>query len=68
MQESATIVFEDGVSTVCERHDCSSDPTHAFVVKGERGKDGVVVYCPNCSQSHAERSPKHTYLGKVILA
>lgn len=64
LAERATIEFERGVSEECERCQLSK-PTHAFVVTGNAGVDGVAVYCDTCSQTYAERHDAMTYLGSI---
>ena len=52
------------VATHCERYDCSNKARYAYVVTGEVGKDGVAVYCSDCSKI-IDGSENHTAIAEV---
>lgn len=65
LAKSATIDFEYGVAITCEYGDCPRDEDlHAFVVTGDYGRDGIVIYCPRHAQDH-DGSDAHTHIGTV---
>lgn len=53
------------VAETCERKECEQDSTHAWIVTGDVGEDGIVAYCPAHSQSVAEVNLNYTYLTEV---
>jgi len=53
------------VAETCEQKDCSADPTVAYLVAADYGKDGVAVYCENHADEFADPRDTHTAIGEV---
>lgn len=67
LAQTATIAFERGVATTCERRDCTRDETlHAWLTIGEFGRNGIAVYCAKHSEYFENRKTKKTYVGEVV--
>lgn len=52
------------VSDECEDAGCDDAAKYAYIVTGELGTDGIVVYCATHAEG-VEDSPKHTILTTV---
>jgi len=53
------------VADKCEYRGCSDDPTVAYIVTGDYGKDGIAVYCDEHSESWADSSENQTPIAEV---
>lgn len=66
LRHSATIDFEHGIATSCERERCYNDDVlHAWIASGDFGRDSIVVYCHDCSENVAKVQTNYTYVGEV---
>jgi len=52
------------VDEECENLDCSNDALFAYLITGDFGTDGVVVYCSEHGHKAGE-SENYTYLTEV---
>lgn len=63
MTETPTVTLP--VSRQCEHKDCDDDPTTAYVVTGQVGKDGIAVYCDEHADNFADPSSHHTTIAPL---